>query len=87
MKPKRTIEILSAGCPACEETIQLVNENACPSCEIQVVDVTKDSGRERVKQLGIKTIPAVVIDGKISKCCNSSGPDLKKLKEEGLGRQ
>jgi hypothetical protein len=30
MTTKRKIEIFSAGCPACEETIQLINSIACP---------------------------------------------------------
>jgi Zn ribbon nucleic-acid-binding protein len=29
---KRTIEIFTARCPACQETIDLVNKTACPSC-------------------------------------------------------
>jgi len=33
MAEKRKIEVFSAGCAACEETIQLVNRIACPSCE------------------------------------------------------
>ena len=32
MSIKRKIEVFSAGCPACEETIKLVNRIACPSC-------------------------------------------------------
>jgi glutaredoxin 3 len=31
MATKRTIEIFSAGCPACEEAVTLVNQLACPS--------------------------------------------------------
>jgi hypothetical protein len=34
MNAKRTIEVFSAGCPACEDTIALVNRVACPSCEV-----------------------------------------------------
>ncbi len=39
MADKRRIEIFSAGCPACEETIQMVNALACPSCDVQVLDM------------------------------------------------
>ena len=38
MATKRTIEIFSAGCPACEETVTLVNRIACPSCDVTVLD-------------------------------------------------
>jgi hypothetical protein len=30
MSTKRQIEIFSAGCPACEETVALVSRVACP---------------------------------------------------------
>jgi MerR family copper efflux transcriptional regulator len=33
---KRTLEMFSAGCPACEETVTLLNRIACPSCEVTV---------------------------------------------------
>lgn len=39
MTAKRKIEIFSAACPACDETIALVNWLACPSCEVTVVDM------------------------------------------------
>jgi hypothetical protein len=39
MKAKRTIEIFSAGCPVCEDTIQLINQLACPSCKVTVLDM------------------------------------------------
>ncbi len=33
---KRRIELFTAGCFLCEETIKLVRDLACPSCEIVV---------------------------------------------------
>lgn len=41
MDAKRKIEVFSAGCPACEETIQLVKRIACPSCDVTVLDMKK----------------------------------------------
>jgi len=32
MTTKRKVEIFSAGCPACEETIAAVRQAACPAC-------------------------------------------------------
>ena len=86
MSAKRKIEIFSAGCPACDETIKLVNDNACPSCEIEILDVKSDSVQSKMKSLGIKSIPAVAIDGKLADCCAGRGPDLDKLKAAGLGQ-
>jgi len=49
MQNKRQIEIFSAGCPACEETIKLVNDVACPSCEIAVLDMRQPEVARRRK--------------------------------------
>ena len=86
MSAKRTIEIFSAGCPACQETIELVNQVACPSCEISVLDMNQTDVADRAKTLGIRSVPAVVIDGKLADCCAGRGPDLETLKSVGLGQ-
>ena len=39
MSRMRKIEALSAGCPACEEAIALVNRLGCESCEVVVLDM------------------------------------------------
>ncbi|MCH7471410.1 hypothetical protein IIA79_00460 [bacterium] len=31
---KLTNEVFSAGCPACDEAVELVNSLACPSCKV-----------------------------------------------------
>ena len=49
MATKRTIEIFSAGCPACEETITLVNRIACPSCDVTVLDMHNPEVVRRVQ--------------------------------------
>jgi hypothetical protein len=61
LNTKRKVEIFSAGCPLCEETIVLVNKAACPSCEISILDIKDANVASRAKSLGIRTIPAVVI--------------------------
>ena len=38
MATKRTIEIFSAGCSVCEDTVTLVKQMACPSCEVTILD-------------------------------------------------
>ena len=86
MAAKRKIEIFSAGCAACEDTIKLVNSLACPSCEVSILDM-KDTGvAGRAKQLGIRSVPAVVIDGKLADCCTGRGPDEATLRAAGLGK-
>lgn len=83
---KRQIEIFSAGCGVCDDTINLVKSLACPSCEITVLDMHQPETEARAKGLGIKSIPAVVIDGKLASCCEGRGPDAETLKAAGLGQ-
>jgi len=86
MAPKRKVEIFSAGCPACQETIDLANRIGCPSCEITVLDMREKAVAERAKSLGIRSVPAVVIDGKVAPCCAGRGPDEATLRDAGLGQ-
>lgn len=86
MNAKRKIEVFSAGCPACEETIQIVNRVACSSCEVSVLDMEDATVARRAKELGIRSVPAVVIDGKLADCCAGRGPDEATLRSAGLGQ-
>ena len=83
---KRTIEVFSAGCPACEETIELVNRTACSSCEVSVLDMKDADVARRGKSLGIRSVPAVAINGKLTDCCANCGPDEATLRAAGLGQ-
>lgn len=40
----------------------------------------------RAKELGIHSVPAVVIDGKLADCCTGRGPDEATLRAAGLGQ-
>ncbi len=86
MVTKRTIEVFSAGCPACEEKIELVNRMACPSCEVSVLDMKDADVARRAKSLGIQSVPAVAINGKLADCCAGRGPDEATLRAAGLGQ-
>lgn len=39
MSQKRRIEIFTAGCPVCEESVERVQQAACSSCEVIVYDL------------------------------------------------
>jgi len=86
MADKRKVEIFSAGCPACEEAIQLVRKLACPSCEVSVLDMNDIEVARRAKELGVRAVPAVAIEGKLADCCSGSGIDVQVLKLAGLGK-
>ena len=86
MSDRRNVEIFSAGCPVCEETVRLVNRIACPSCEVTVLEMKDPSVAERAKSLGIRSVPAVVVDGKLADCCAGRGPDEVALRAAGIGQ-
>ena len=86
MNAKRTVEIFSAGCPACEDTIELVNRVACPSCEVTVLDMKQPDVASRARRLGIRSVPAVFINGELADCCTGRGPDEQTLRAAGLGQ-
>jgi len=86
MSTKRTIEIFSAGCPACQDTIDLVNRVACPSCDVTVLDMNDPDVATRAKGLGVRSVPAVAIDGRLADCCSGRGPDESVLRAAGLGQ-
>lgn len=85
MNDKRKVEIFSAGCPVCEEAVSVVNRIACSSCEIIVLDMKNPDVASRAKNLGIGSVPAVVIDGRLAECCGQ-GINEETLKAAGLGQ-
>ena len=82
---RRKIEVFIAGCPACDETVQMVSEVACPSCEVVVLDMHDPAVAERASALGVRSVPAVAIDGELAGCCAGRGPDEATLRAAGLG--
>jgi glutaredoxin 3 len=86
MATKRTVEVFTAGCPVCDEAVNLVRQIACPSCEVTVLDMNEPAVSSRAKSLGIRSVPAVVIDGKLAGCCTGRGPDEATLRAAGLGQ-
>lgn len=87
MTAKRKIEIFSAGCPVCKKAVQLVKRMACDSCEVMVLNLNDAKVAVQADKLGIKSVPAVAIDGKLAQCCQGRGLDEKTLRDAGLGRQ
>jgi len=85
MTNRRRIEIFSAGCPACEAAIKLVNSIGCPSCEIEVLDMHKDAAAATAKQYGVRSVPAIAVDGKLADCCAGRGVDEVSLRSAGVG--
>jgi glutaredoxin len=88
---KRLVEIFTAGCPVCSDTVKLVREMACESCEIRVYDLNAgcetNQCRQKTEQYGIRRLPAVVVDGKLVGCCENQNPvSPAALAAAGIGR-
>lgn len=86
MKTKRNIEIFSAGCPACGDAIELVNRIVCPSCDVTVLDMRDPATAERARELGVRSVPAVAVNGTLVDCCAGRGVDAAGLRAAGVGR-
>ena len=63
---KHTIEIFSAGCLTCKETIDMVKKVAGPEHHVQVHDMQHGDTAARAKKLGVRSLPAIAINGKLA---------------------
>ena len=80
------IEVFAAGCPCCDEAVQLVQSIACESCDVQVLDMRSDpNAQRRAREYGIRRVPAVVVDGKLADCCNTGAVSAETLRNLGVG--
>lgn len=86
MASRRKIEIFSAGCAACQTTVDLVRSLACPSCEVAVLDMQDPQVARRAETLGIRSVPAVLVNGRLADCCAGTGPDEASLRRAGIGQ-
>ena len=85
MAEKRKIEIFSAGCPVCREAIQIVNEIAGSSSEVEVLNMHEANVSTKAREYGIRSVPAVVINGTLADGCAGRGVDEETLKANGIG--
>lgn len=86
----RQVEVFSAGCYVCEKVVSQINELACPNCEVVVYDLKEKCEtnvcENKAKAYGVKSLPAVAIDGELVDCCKNKGVDFEALKKAGLGQ-
>ncbi|HEV2385989.1 MAG TPA: thioredoxin family protein [Candidatus Acidoferrales bacterium] len=80
MAAKKKIEVFSAGCPACKDTVELIKRIAGTSHDVVVHDMQRPEGASQAKHYGVRSVPAVVIDGKLAGCCAGRGPDERVLR-------
>jgi glutaredoxin 3 len=84
MNGKRKIEIFSAGCAACDDTVAMVRRIGCSSCEVEVLDMHDPAVVAKAKNYGVRTVPAVAVDGRLAAFCSESGPDESSLRAAGV---
>ena len=78
---KHKIEIFSAGCKTCKDTIEAVRKLAGPEDEVVVHDMHQHEIASRAAQHDVRSLPAVMIDGKLAGCCAGRGVDERVLRE------
>lgn len=86
MAAKRRVEIFSADCAICADTVALVRRLACDSCDVVVLSTSDVAVAARARALGVRSLPAVVIDGRLANCCTGRGPDEAALRAAGVGQ-
>ena len=59
----------------------MVRKIAGPDNEIQIHDMHQEGIASRAKQHGVRSLPAVVVDGKLAGCCAGRGPDERVIRE------
>lgn len=82
----RTVEVFTAGCPACDPVVQLVEDLACEHCDVQARDMNDAEVAERASALGVTRVPAVAVNGKLASCCAVAAPERDALARAGVGQ-
>lgn len=61
------IEVFTGGCPLCREVLTAVEVGKCATCVLLEHDLAQDfpSHEEAVGRYGIRSVPTIVIDGRI----------------------
>jgi hypothetical protein len=81
----RIVEVFVAGCPLCESAVALVRSSACSSCDVEVRNLNDPAHARRAGDLGVRSVPAVALDGRLVDCCRHTGIDPDALRQAGLG--
>ena len=78
---KHKIEIFSAGCNTCKDAIESVRKLAGSEHELMVHDMHQHEVASRAVQHGVRSLPAVMIDGKLAGCCSGRGVEEHVLRK------
>ena len=76
---RKKIEVFSAGCLTCKEAVEIVKRIAGSDHDVIVLDTHQSDVAARAKRLGIRSVPAVLVDGQIA-CSVGHGVDEAMLR-------
>ena len=79
MSDHHTVEICSAGCSICDEATQLARRIAADT-EVSIRDMKEPESVRRAAELGVRSIPAVAVDGRLADCCSGRGLNEETLR-------
>lgn len=80
MTDRRKVEVFSAGCPVCDDVASLVEGVAGSAHEVTVLSLNEASIASRARTLGVRSVPAVAIDGELLDCCAGRVVNEKSLR-------
>lgn len=87
---KQLIEVFTAGCPICDETVNLVKSLICPSCTLQIYDLRQGCAtnecREKATRYGVTAVPAIGVNGVLLDCCRREPISANILRAAGIGQ-
>lgn len=62
----KRIEVFTADCPLCKDTLELIKKETCSECEVIERRCSGNECCQPAKDYDIKAVPTVVVDGKIT---------------------
>ena len=84
-RPNASTALSTAGCGVCDEIVTLVRSIACSSCDVTVLDMNDPQVAERARAIGVRTVPAVAVDGTLTAYSPTGGYDEVTLRAAGIG--
>lgn len=79
-KNEQTIEVFTAGCPVCHETLELVRQAVSPcGCEVIERRCQGEVCCEPAVRYGVKALPTIVINGSVVFEGRPSPAEVKQL--------
>jgi len=79
---RHDIEVFTAGCHLCKETMEIVQKAKCGECTVTEYNILQKCESEiclkKAKEYGIKAVPTIVVDRKIA---IEGKPTIRQVKD------